>query len=250
MLDFLILGKLVDRLIDLVKTRKEINRALFLDLIQPAFQALEAVHTDYIDSLMRYNSRLADTKVPMDLNHPVFDEIDLDSLKSGHLRTKLKDFRPKDSSPKLTKFLTAIDFYLRGLWAWGDHAKLVEKIVGDARVALDFEDLKGLTLVKGSIDVFWDEDGTLKGTPMMITSDPMRFALRQVLVGFDAPKPTSEEEDLAQLAGDVNEALWFRTNEERRTLCSYAIKEAMGRVQDSYALVSAEFSTLRAELMI
>jgi hypothetical protein len=46
MIDLLILGKLVDRLIDLVKRREEMNRVLFVNLGQTAFQAFEAVHVE------------------------------------------------------------------------------------------------------------------------------------------------------------------------------------------------------------
>jgi hypothetical protein len=236
----------VDRLIDLVKTRKEINRALFLDLVQPAFQAFEAVHTDYIDSLMRYNTRLADTKVPMDLDHPVFDEIDLDSLKSGHLRTKLKDFRPKDSSPKLTKFLTAIDFYLRGISASGDHAELVHKIATSNSKSLMSEDLKGLRVPVGSIEFYIE---SLKDVPMVFSDDPMRLALRNVLVGLDAPLPSSDLEERELL--EEGAGLWaYQTDEQRRLQCAYAIQSTMREFQFAYATVSAEYSALRAELMI
>ena len=114
--------RLVDRLIDLSKRREAVNRAQFVDFVEPAFQSFEKVHTDYIDSLTRYSARLADLSMRMDLKHPIFGEMELDSLKSEHLRAKLKEFKPDTAPVKLRDFLSAIDFYLKGMSASAAHA--------------------------------------------------------------------------------------------------------------------------------
>jgi hypothetical protein len=90
MLDLIL--TLIDRLIALVKKGEELNRKMFDDFVQPAFQSFDMVHADYIDSLTCYSARLGDTTLSMDYNHPVFRDIELDSLKSEHLRSKLKNF--------------------------------------------------------------------------------------------------------------------------------------------------------------
>jgi len=72
MLELGALLSLIDRLIDLVKKHSELNRELFNDFVQPAFQTFEVVHTDYIDSLTRYTARLSDKNFKLDLDHPVF----------------------------------------------------------------------------------------------------------------------------------------------------------------------------------
>jgi hypothetical protein len=90
--------RLIDRLIDLSKRQEQVDRALFTDFVAPAFEAFERVHTDYIKSLVRYQSRLSDPAYPIDLTHPIFDDMKLDSLKTQHLRTKLSDFHPESGS--------------------------------------------------------------------------------------------------------------------------------------------------------
>src|SRR5947209_8466029 len=141
MLEISVLLSLVDRLIDLVKKRSELDRGLFEDFVDPAFRTFEGVHTDYIESLTRYRDRLADKSFNMDLNHPVFRDIEFDSLKSEHLRVKLSDFKPSDSSPKLRQFLTTIDFYLRGIAASGDRTEFVERIATERQLHLTPSDL-------------------------------------------------------------------------------------------------------------
>jgi hypothetical protein len=236
-----LLLKLVDRLIDLARRREEVNRGLFVNFIQPAFQTFELIHADYIDSLVRYRSRLADETQIMDLSHPVFSEIELDALKTDHLRTRLRDFKPKEAPPKIQRFLTAIDFYLRGVSASADHAELITKLAGAPPWSLGPNDLKRLAVSPASIEVLHFE-------PTLLCSDPLRMALRSVLVGFDAPKSRTDEEDqevLRECAMDF----WVNSNDERRKLCLNAIGEAMGQFQALYRVVSSAYSELRSELM-
>ena len=155
MIDLLL--KLIDRLIDLAKRHEEVNRALFVTFIQPAFQAFETVHADYIESLVRYSSRLADKTLAMDLHHPIFADIELDALKSDHWRTKLRDFKPNESATEIQHFLTAIDFYLRGVSASAHHADLVTKLAGDAlrsvgRADFSLADMQNLVVNRTSIE--------------------------------------------------------------------------------------------------
>jgi hypothetical protein len=241
-----LLLKLVDRLIDLAKRHEEVNRTLFVNFIQPAFQTFEIVHADYIDSLVRYSSRLADRTLAMDLNHPVFADIELDALKTDHLRIKLKDFKPKESSPEIQGLLTAIDFYLRGVSASADHADLIAKLAGGALRSFGPNDIKSLVLSKASIEVHPIEVHPF--APTFLVSDPWRLALRQVFVGFDAPKPENDEEDRELLTqGTVN--LCFISDEQRRELCLNAVRDAMGHFQALYGVVSSAYSKLRSELM-
>ncbi len=131
MLDLIL--KLIGRLIDLAKKREEVNRATFVDFVQPAFEIFETVHADYIDWLTRYSVRLADKTLSMDYSHPVFQDIELDSLKSEHLRTKLKDFRPNKAPLKIRPFLTAVDFCLKGLSVSSDRAEVLDKLAMNRR---------------------------------------------------------------------------------------------------------------------
>jgi hypothetical protein len=244
MLDLIL--RLVDRLIDLSKRHEEVNRSLFVDFIQPAFETFEIVHADYIDSLTRYSSRLVDTTLRMDLNHPVFGDIELDSLKSGHLRTKLTNFRPAISPPKLREFLSAIDFYLRGVSAAGPHTALVDKLARTYRDGLSVDDLGTLALERNRDDranVLYNGP-----VPVLIYSDPMREALREILLGFDAPKDLDgrRERDLI-CEGAVS--VIYRSEDQRRQVCSQVVKRAMEFVQHGYVFVSSAYSKLRSELL-
>jgi hypothetical protein len=258
MLDLIL--RLIDRLIDLAKKREEVNRAMFVDFVQPAFQIFETVHADYIDSLTRYDARLTDKTLSMDLNHPVFRDLEMDSLKSEHLRTKLKDLRPADAPPKLKPFLTAIDFYLRGVSASGARVQFLDKLASDRAAEINENDLEndlgGKTGLGGhlpgvafavlnhleSLDL-----GSPKGRHVVIFSDPMREALRVALLGFDAPR--EEDPQWECMLDAVSRVQSNPIDNERRTLCSWAVKGAMRHFQNSYAFVSSAYSALRSELL-
>lgn len=106
MLDLIL--KLIDRLIDLSKRREEVNRRTFSDFVQPAFEIFEKVHVDYIESLTRYITMLSDKALPLNLDHPVLKDMELDSLKTTHLRAKLEDITAETAPDKLRELLTAI----------------------------------------------------------------------------------------------------------------------------------------------
>lgn len=58
-----LLLKLIDRCIDLAKRREEINRKLYEDFVQPAFDNVEAVYEDYSKSLRRYRDTIEKTNL-------------------------------------------------------------------------------------------------------------------------------------------------------------------------------------------
>lgn len=58
-----LLLKLIDRCIDLAKRREEINRKLYEDFVQPAFDNVEAVYKDYSESLRRYRDTIEKTNL-------------------------------------------------------------------------------------------------------------------------------------------------------------------------------------------
>jgi hypothetical protein len=253
MLDLLL--KLIDRLIALAKKRSEINRELFNDFVQPAFQTFEIVHADYIESLTRYSARLADKTFGLNLDHPVFRDIELDSLKSEHLRTKLADFKPVESPPKLKPFLIAIDFYLRGLSVSGMRSELIDKVAGPELKSLRENDLeKGL----GGRARFGNQGpkaayhiiDSAKGVASfgVIFADPMREALREQLMGFDAPQDLSDDEEWASMCESLSSYQGMR-EEDRRRLCAQAVGRTIQHFQSSYRDVSHEYSTLRSELI-
>lgn len=67
--------KLIEKLIDLVKQRQQLNRATFDELASPAMASMEAVHDDYVKTFSEYRAILKDKHIPLDDEHPVFDKI-------------------------------------------------------------------------------------------------------------------------------------------------------------------------------
>jgi hypothetical protein len=243
--------RLIDRLIDLAKKREEVNRATFVDFVQPAFQTFEIVHTDYIDSMTRYRARLSDTTLKMDLDHPVFRDIEIDSLKSEHLRIKLTDFRPTNAPEKLRPFLTAIRFYLTGLSVSGDRAEFIDKLsVPEVGNLTEDDFVKGFG-GRGRFGELTAAEAYLVVNPSMramsdvIFADPLRENLHQKLVGFDAP--SEGDVDFTEICQNlIRPSL---SESDRRIMCSDAVRLAMLQFQRSYGLVSSAYSALRSELI-
>jgi hypothetical protein len=240
---------LIDRLIDLVKKRSELNREMFNDFVQPAYQAFEVVHADYIDSLTRYKSRLEDTSFELDLNHPVFRDIELDSLKSEHLRTKLADFIPANASKKLQPFLTSIDFYLRGISVSGERAEFIDTMAMSKPPNIDEKQMEQNI---GSILVSRDSskpdytdilDPNYPDKYQLLFSDPMRVALREALFFYDAPPEDKPGVFTAALE------VFGESEEYRRRMCRDAVNGSLRHFQNLYRSVSYEYSKLRSQLI-
>jgi hypothetical protein len=103
---------LLDKLIDLVKKREEINRASFSDFLSPAMLGIEAVHNDYLASFARYREILKDKRIPLDANHPVFEKIKEDNLFSQQLRSRMVALEPLLDDEIFGEFLKSIHTYL------------------------------------------------------------------------------------------------------------------------------------------
>jgi hypothetical protein len=255
MLEVVSILSLIDRLIDLVKKRSELNREMFNDFVQPAYQSFDVVHTDYIDSLIRYRTRLGDKHFKLDLEHPVFREIELDSMKSEHLRTKLADFRPANASEYLRPFLTAIDFYLRGISVSGERAEFIDRLADKNPPRITEADLeKGLggkgrfgnQTEKAPFHALSDKSYAI------IFADPMREGLREALFGFDAPVPKNDAEEWHMMTSVVlhdPDSPIAENEERRRMLCFSAVDTSIRHFQASYRFVSQEYSALRSKLL-
>jgi hypothetical protein len=246
--------KLIDYLVALAKKHGEVNRATFDDFVEPTFQTFEKVHADYIESLTRYSERLGDMKYRMDWDHPVFRDIEMDSLKSGHLRKKLADFNASKSPPKLQMFLNAIHFYLRGLSASGERAEFLDKFA----VPLERSGLTPADIEKGiggkgrfgnlpKNDAYLQRAGSREpGSFGVIFADPWREALRTQLLGFDAPSDWTDDEEWREIYDSARRG---QSEEERRRLCGYALRDTIRQFQHAYGVVSTEYAMLRSELL-
>jgi hypothetical protein len=244
MLELVLLPTLMDKLISLVTTRKQYNKALFDNLVQPAFKDFEQVHADYISSLEHYHARLSDKSFAMNLDHPIFDELEMDSVKTAHFRTKLTSFNPHKGAKQLAPFLVALNSYLHGIASFNNYPGLANAIVTDPR-SLSREDLKPLMIANLA-----RESELLENRVNIYQSDPMRFVLRRILVGFDAPiyEESQYKEDLDLIMG-ANEYM-VTTDDERRRACAYIIAGLMQGFQFSFSFVNTEYANLRDHLAL
>ncbi|MGF6641366.1 hypothetical protein [Paraburkholderia sp. MM6662-R1] len=79
---------ITDRVIQLIDRREKVDRAFFVDFIQPTMSDLEAAHKDYLESFRRYVVVMSDVTIPFTESHPVLSEIKRDIILSDSLRTK------------------------------------------------------------------------------------------------------------------------------------------------------------------
>jgi hypothetical protein len=106
--------KLIDRLIDLVKRRQELNKASFTDFVAPAMADLEAVHKDYLDRFGRYRDLLEDKKIPLNADHPLFGTIEKDNLFSEGLRSKILELDALMDDKVFGHFMSDVKWYVSG----------------------------------------------------------------------------------------------------------------------------------------
>src|SRR5690242_16457465 len=97
--------KLIDRCIDLVKRREQVNRDLFNDFVEPAFADFKAVHRDYVESFRRYRTMISDEAIPLTRQHPIFQAIQSDNLYSQDLRNSVYALLPSANHPILGDFI-------------------------------------------------------------------------------------------------------------------------------------------------
>ena len=110
MLDLIL--KLIDRCIELAKRREETSKARYAQLVAPIFDSFEVVHTDYLDSFKRYRDLIKGTELPLNLAHPILDEISTDTLFSESIRVKLNELADSESEAWLKGLISAIHDYL------------------------------------------------------------------------------------------------------------------------------------------
>ena len=109
-----IVDKLVDRLLQLIKHRKEQNQELYSNFVEPAIADFEAVHKNYMESFKSYRTTLREGKTPLDMEHPLFDKIREDSLFSSEIRSKVAAIQELDGDTVIGPFAKAVSIYVLG----------------------------------------------------------------------------------------------------------------------------------------
>lgn len=109
-----VVDKLIDRCLQLINHRKEQNQELYSDFATPAMACFEELHKGYIESFNLYRELVLHTDKPMDLSHPIFEKIRMDSLLSSELRAKTAALSKFDSDPTVGTLIRAIAIYVLG----------------------------------------------------------------------------------------------------------------------------------------
>ena len=112
MLDLVL--KLIGLLNDLANRRKEKDRFLFDRFIAPSFVSFEAIHKDYVDSILRYRSVISAHQGEFTAKHPVFLAIENDQISTGSLKPKLKSLLLSMGDERLKPYVSCILEYLFG----------------------------------------------------------------------------------------------------------------------------------------
>jgi len=107
-----LLDKLIDRGIQLVRRREEIDRHLFNEFITPAFNELDSIHADYLRTFRKYREIVKTSPQMMDEKHPLLDQIKEDGLYSLGQRRRARTLAEAPGNPELEGFVTAVREYL------------------------------------------------------------------------------------------------------------------------------------------
>jgi len=81
--------RLIDRCIQLAEKRREQNRSIHQDFIEPILADFETVHADYITSFSEYRDLIFTSECPFDTDHPVITKLARDMLLRQQLRARL-----------------------------------------------------------------------------------------------------------------------------------------------------------------
>ena len=109
-----IVDKLVDRLLQLIKHRKEQNQELYSNFVEPAIADFEAVHKNYMKSFKSYRTTVREGQTPLNMDHPLFDKIREDSLFSSEIRSKVAAIQELDGDTVVGPFAKAVSIYVLG----------------------------------------------------------------------------------------------------------------------------------------
>lgn len=109
-----LLFQLINRIIDLAKRREQQRVDFFKHFVEPAWKDFEAVHENYLATFRKYLDLVADQTVVLDEHHPVFRALEMDSLFSDAMRSRLAEVtRVRIEDERVAGFVHSIVSYLR-----------------------------------------------------------------------------------------------------------------------------------------
>jgi hypothetical protein len=186
--------KVIDRCIDLVKRRQEINRNSYTDFVLPAFMEIEGLFKEYSDGLRSYRDTIEATDKPLNGEHSILRQIARDRMFSEGLIARVRavqeihDIRGTDIKPFVSAVIwfvnVAIAPVLEGTapteLSWPDHIVLEDSggklVVRDDMGEDSFEAIKWSTARTALIHGF---------TEILQTSLPEDAKRRRMLTALD-----------------------------------------------------------------
>lgn len=124
-----LLDKLIDRCIQLIKHRAEVQRNVFNDFVLPVFSEFEVVHNNYLDTFHKYRQLLKTSDKGCDLTHPIFDLIKEDIIFTKGQRLKVLELARANGTDAVSQFVNSICRYFsavsdRAFLSWMAHTRI------------------------------------------------------------------------------------------------------------------------------
>jgi hypothetical protein len=106
-----ILSTLFDLLKELYNNSHKKKKELFQLFITPAFQDIEKLHENYVETFQNYVTIIEESKILMTENHPVFKQILSDSIFSESIRQRVFSFYDNTNDSIFEPFVTSVGIY-------------------------------------------------------------------------------------------------------------------------------------------
>ena len=103
---------LIDRLIQLVKSRQDTDRNLYVDFLIPLQKDFEILHEDYMKAFQGFRKKLKETTEPLLPGHEIIDIIENDSRATAHLRAKILALHEVQDDPRFGRLVRAAAAYI------------------------------------------------------------------------------------------------------------------------------------------
>ncbi|MBN1602282.1 MAG: hypothetical protein JW915_11775 [Chitinispirillaceae bacterium] len=107
-----IILKIIDRCIDLIKRKEEVNRDLFTDFVKPIQDDFDQVHENYMISFKKYRDMMDTVEHPVSSDSILFKSISEDSVFSYYDRAKLHLLKRYSNHTVFGQYIKEIRSYL------------------------------------------------------------------------------------------------------------------------------------------
>ena len=211
----------------LMNQRRERRGRIFLQEVAALNEQFESLHSDYLQSLLRYRDSIANG--PYDLTHPVLEMIRADELFAGGLRNKLQAGWKQLS---LEKDETGVYLFLNAVLGYVNEA---HEAAGASYAFPQFNAVRA-SLKSGLQHIFALDAKDVERIRKAMSNSELAFDVMEfVILGTD-------RSDEFQRARDLGVS--------KRLLALVLIDQAVRDVQDRYSRVAMAFANARHELSV